>query len=260
MVKLIAVLLLSVSTQKAYNTDGNRPSKCNREFSRYSLLINQDTSRIRKVALPEVAVAGVKSIQFIGLGRLQHNFGYRGATGDRIAVYIAHPSTAAIYQVTAAVLDISKQRTYAPGFEEGELHIRLCRAVDADHPPIDSLLAPELVIYPKVINRKNQGYLELPLVAPIILPKSGLFVVAAWQYQRNAKDEKTRAMRSAELAATWALSESYTWTSVGDLKKTWQREGDKNSITEITQRQGLFPQWKDKVYNALMGVKIKEVE
>jgi hypothetical protein len=229
-------------------------------FSESLLVARKDTSKLRRVALPEVAVVGVKSVQFIGLGRLKHNFGYRGTTGDRIAVYIAHPAAATGYQVTAAVLDVSKQHASAPGFEEGELRIRLCRATDADHPPLDSLLAPEWIVAPESITRKNQGYLELSLAAPVILPQSGLYVVAAWHYRRSAKDEKTRAIRSAELAATWDVPESYTWTSIGDLRQTWQREGDKNSITEIIHRQGVFPQWKDKVCNALLGVKVKQVE
>lgn len=253
----MVALLLASTLATVGSIKYNVYAKCVDVYNNYSSKTLQDTSKLKNVALPEVAVAGVKSVQFIGLGQLKHNAGLRGVTGDRIAVYIAHPATTANYEVTTVTLDISNLDSHDFRFAEGELDIRLCRAVDAGHAPLDSLLAPELVLYPQTTSKKHRGYLELPLAAPIVLPEAGLFVVAAWKYRRNAQDEKTRAVRSAELATTWALAESYTWTSVGDMKQTWQREGEKNSMTDAYRQQGLY---KDKVYNALMGVKVKQVD
>ena len=106
-----------------------------------------------------------------------------------MAVYIAHPATSAPYQVTAAVVNVNRQNPFGPPFEEGTLRIRLCRAMGANQPPLDTLLAPEWMITPQAVTRQNKGFLELTLAVPLALPDSVCFW---WQLGTTGATPRTR--------------------------------------------------------------------
>ncbi|GAA4500513.1 hypothetical protein GCM10023172_20840 [Hymenobacter ginsengisoli] len=215
---------------------------------------DQDTARRKNIPLPEVAVLGVKGVQEIGLTNLPQQAGYRGNTLDKMAVYIPHPATTAVYTVEAVTLQLHRLRSFEEKFEQGELRIRLCEAKDVDHPPGASLLPQDLIISPKQSHKFREGKQEVKLASPLTLPMSGLYVVAEWQYVRATEDVAERKTRSAPLAANLSMAESYTWTSIGDNKQTWQKEGEAHSLSRLS------PYYRGKIYNALMGVKVKEQE
>jgi hypothetical protein len=213
-----------------------------------------DTSRNKKIILSEVTVTGAKGIQEIGLSNLKQENGFRGKTGDKMAVYIPHPATSIRYKVEAITVTLRTPHSYDAKFEQGALKMQLCEAINSNHQPGAALLSKALIIQPQEKRKAHGGKMEITLTNTIDLPDSGLFVVAEWEYDRIGKDLASGITRSASLAANLSLQESYTWSSVGDMKQTWQREGEKNSLSEAQ------PLFKGRIFNALMGVKVKEEE
>lgn len=244
-----------VFKEKPYAFVHRRDATLTEVFNMYTgKAVDQDTFHRKYLALPEAAVVGVKGIQEIGLSSLQQQAGYRGTTLDKMAVYIPHPATTTVYMVEAVTLQLHRLRSFEEKFEQGELKVRLCEATDINHPPGASLLPQDLIIDPKNGRKFREGKQEVKLAAPLELPMSGLYVVAEWHYIRTKEDIAEKKTRSAPLAANLSLTSSYTWTSIGDFKQTWQREGEVNSLSQLS------PYYRGKVYNALMGVKVKERE
>lgn len=213
----------------------------------------QDTPLTKKVALAEVAVVGVRGIQHVGLSNLKPEFSYRGITGDRMAVYVPHPSSSISYMVEAVTVALRVPK-HSPSFEQGVLRVQLCKAADVNHPPGEPLLAQDLIISPRDQKKARNGVIVLSLPQSIELPDAGLYVVAAWEYERTGQDVTSREIRSAALAANLSLTDSYTWNGAGDLRQTWRREGEPNSMSTA------IPSLKGKIFNAMMGVKVKEKE
>lgn len=214
---------------------------------------SQDTPKVKAVSLPEVAVVGVKGIQHVGLSNLKPEYGYRGITGDRMAVYIPHPSSSISYLVDAVTVALRTPK-HSPGFEQGALRIQLCKAISVNQPPGEKILAQDLLITPKDQKKSRNGIVTIPLTAPVELPQTGLYIVAAWDYERTGNDVTTREIRSASLAANLSLTESFTWNGTGDLRQTWRREGEANSMSTVLKPLN------GKLFNAMMGVNVKEKE
>lgn len=129
-------------------------------------------------------------------------------------------------------------------FQEG--YVKFSEAVDVNHEPGKAILTQDVKLSPGDKVQLRNGRVQLNLPAEVKLPRQGLFVSFEWVYERNAADQLTRATRSAKIAGTFDVTQSYTWTSVGNLKHSWQHEGGPNSLSNSI--------FSGHLYNALVGV------
>lgn len=210
-------------------------------------LADGDTTKKKPVTvnLSEVVVERGGKVKEIGLSNLKIKSSCQGLTGDRMAVYIPHPSSKEDFFIQAFEVAIQKPEA----FEQGYVKLYLCEAVDANHAPGKNILDQDLRISPADKSRLKHDRIQVDLLSEVELPKSGVFAVFEWVYDRTPADQMTRRLRSAKVAGTFDIDQSYTWTSVGDLKGSWQHEGGYNSLSK-----NIF---NGKLYNALIGLVVR---
>lgn len=178
----------------------------------------------------------------IGLSNKKIKSSCQGLTGDRMAVYIPHPSSKSDYFIQALEVAIKDPEK----FQEGYVKFNLCEATDVNHEPGKAILTQDLKLTPNDKAQLKNDRVLLYLPAEMKLPTQGIFISFEWVYERNPADQVTRATRSAKIAGTFDLTKSYTWTSVGNFKHSWQHEGGPNSLSATI--------FKGHLYNALVGI------
>lgn len=207
-----------------------------------------DTTKRKQntVGLADVVVQRSAKVQEIGLSNQKITTNCRGITGDKIAVYIPHPTTQGTYFIQAFELAVKDPKE----FTEGYLKLYLCEAEDIAHAPGKNILNQDLRFTPSDKSRMKRDRIQIDLQSEVELPKEGVYAVFEWVYDRSPNDQITRQLRSAKVAGAFDLKESYTWTSVGDFRGSWQREGEANSLSK-----NIF---NGHLYNALVGLVVRK--
>lgn len=203
---------------------------------------HEDSSTVN---LPEVTIQRDKKEGIIGLSNIKPETGFRGGSGDKIAVYIANPSDESNYFIEGATLVVDDPKNYNQGY----LSVYICDVTGLDNHPGERLSnqVADIHINNKKLPKKNK--LVVRFSEEISVPKNGFYVVIEWHYERKNDDIINHKTRSITLAGNLSLDKSYTWSSVGDLKNTWQREGEIHSLSNI-----LF---HNKKFNALISANIR---
>lgn len=198
------------------------------------------------VDLSDVVVQRSAKVQVTGLSSQKITTSCRGLTGDKMAVYIPHPATQGSYFIQAFELTIKDSKD----FTEGYVKLYLCEATDIAHAPGKNILNQELRFTPSDKSHMKRDRIQVDLQSEVELPQEGVYAVFEWVYDRSPNDQITRKLRSAKVAGTFNLSQSYTWTSVGDFKSSWQHEGEANSLSK-----NIF---SGHLYNALVGLVVRK--
>ncbi len=181
----------------------------------------------------------------IGLSNKKIKSSCQGLTGDKMAVFIPHPSSKEDYFIQAFEVAIKE----AEKFQEGYVKLYLCEAIDVNHSPGKNILNQELRITPKDKSQLKNDRIQVYLPSEFELPKQGVFLVFEWVYDRSPADQITHVTRSAKIAGTFDLNQAYTWSSLGNFRNSWQHEGDPNSLSSTIFRGHL--------YNALVGLVVR---